>query len=65
MMRKFLLNLGSIEYDVQICDDIFLNLDSYVAKVSPHGSKVYIVDKFIENKYFQEESLLQKKLGFF
>lgn len=65
MMRKFPLNLGGIEYDVQICDDIFLNLDSYVAKVSPHGNKVYIIDKFIDKKYFQEGSLLQKKIGSF
>jgi 3-dehydroquinate synthase len=64
-MRKFQLNLGNVEYDVQISDDIFKNLDSYLLQTNHCGNLVFVIDEFIEKKYFPKGSLMHKKLGLF
>lgn len=64
-MRKFDVNLGSVEYYVQIADDIFSNLDDYLLQSKPRGDLVFIVDEFIQKRYFPEHSLIRKKSGYF
>jgi len=64
-MKKFNVNLGSEEFEVQIADDIFSNLDDYLVQSKPKGDLVFIVDEFIQEKYFPEHSPIRNKLGCF
>lgn len=64
-MKKFNVNLGSIEYYVQIADDIFSNIDDYIVQSKPQGDLVFVIDEYIQQKYFPENSPIRKKSGFF
>ena len=64
-MRKFDVDLGSIEYSVQIADNIFSKLDDYLLQTNLTGDLVFIVDEFILEKYFPRNASIRKKTGYF
>jgi 3-dehydroquinate synthase len=64
-MRKFNLNLGSVDYCVKIDDNIFSNIDYYLSLSKPRGDIIFIIDESLQKKYFPEDSLIWKKPGFF
>tara|TARA_B110000091_G_scaffold208960_1_gene249398 strand:+ start:892 stop:1992 length:1101 start_codon:yes stop_codon:yes gene_type:complete len=64
-MRKFNVDLGSVEYSVQISDDIVAKLDDYLFKTKPRGDLVFIIDAFIQEKYFPKNAPIRKKSGHF
>ena len=64
-MRKFDIDLGSVEYSVKIADNIFTKLDDYLLQTKPTGDLVFIVDAFIQEKYFPRNASIRKKRGYF
>jgi len=64
-MKKFNVNLGSVEYNVHVANDIFTNLEDYILKLKPRGDLVFIIDEYIQKKYFLENSSIRKNLGLF
>ena len=61
MSRIFNLSLSDAEYPIYISDDIFLNFERYLDKLELYGEIVFIVDEFIEKKYFHTDTLMRKK----
>lgn len=64
-MKKFNVNLGDVEYYVQIADNIFSNLEYYLLQSKPRGGLVFIIDEYIQKKYFPKNSPIRKKPSFF
>ena len=64
-MEKFRIDLGVVEYDVQIADDIFQNLDKHISELKRGGSTVFIVDSLIMERYFSDGSLMRSNLDWY
>ncbi len=64
-MKKFNVNLGGVQYSVKVADNIFLNLEDYLFQNKPRGDLVFIIDEYIQKKYFPEDSPIRKNSNFF
>jgi 3-dehydroquinate synthase len=64
-MNKFKVDLGSENFYVEISNNIISNLNNYLIQYKPRGDIVFVVDEYIQEKYFPKSALVRQNHNYF